>query len=366
MRYLFYLDKDYPPSHSFVDGFIVEKAKLDEVEIICHAGRHQSPTSYRGVKIIRALPGRKGVSYLHSVMLFFVFSLFRSRYEKIIIRNDPVFLILMRLFLRRSEELIYQSSFPHEDATKNLIKNFVGRFLVKCAVKLSHQVLLVSEGAKSRVKDYDPRAVCKVIPLLGDNDWIGRACVKRKLETAHICYIGTLAEIRKLEQVFYPIVKAVRDGAKVKVHIYGGSKKEYDRIIAAIEKKEVGESALIRSTLIYHGSVQRDEIPEAIRHCQFGLSIIPPLDIYLESSPTKLAEYMSLGIIPVVNLEIPSQKKIHTSSDSCIGVLWSEESIYEATFLASNMSDFELRSRSQEGLDFCRAEFNYISYLDVI
>ena len=54
----------------------------------------------------------------------------------------------------------------------------------------------------------------------------------------------------------------------------------------------------------------KNKINKYLNKSYLGISIIPPVDMYLQSLSTKIVEYLSCKLPIIVNNEIPFQKKI--------------------------------------------------------
>ena len=53
-----------------------------------------------------------------------------------------------------------------------------------------------------------------------------------------------------------------------------------------------------------------EEVPEELSGSHVGLCLLPPIDAYRVSSPTKVLEYLALGIPVVANREIEDQRRV--------------------------------------------------------
>ena len=72
------------------------------------------------------------------------------------------------------------------------------------------------------------------------------------------------------------------------------------------------------------------EVPSVISGSFIGVSPIPPRDFFINSTPTKVIEYLALGIPVVANTEIIDQEKIIEKSGGGIGVKYSEQQFANA------------------------------------
>lgn len=80
--------------------------------------------------------------------------------------------------------------------------------------------------------------------------------------------------------------------------------------------------------------------------------------MYLESSPTKLGEYLAHGIPALLSRGIPYQDAIAQSTESCKTAEYSKEDLASAALdLISNPKTIE--SMSLEALSFSRKNLSY-------
>ena len=80
------------------------------------------------------------------------------------------------------------------------------------------------------------------------------------------------------------------------------------------EMKNHANSLGISQNVKFIGKVPFSDLPKFLLNCDVGLSNIPPTSFYLISSPTKLFNYLSLGLPVVANKEIYDQKEVIESS----------------------------------------------------
>ena len=117
-----------------------------------------------------------------------------------------------------------------------------------------------------------------------------------------ILYSGTLDKLRKLDMIIeaFSIVRTLK--VDVKLLIVGDGN---DRLHLQQLSKSIGHS----KDIIFAGKVSYFDMPRILKTATIALCPVPPLDIYLVSSPTKLFEYMIMGIPIIANEEIPEQKE---------------------------------------------------------
>ena len=82
----------------------------------------------------------------------------------------------------------------------------------------------------------------------------------------------------------------------------------------------------IQNAVIFTGKVPYFDVPLFIAASDICLCPVPPLSIYLVSSPTKLFEYMVMKKPVIANEEIPEQKEVIKESNGGILVKFGEKS----------------------------------------
>ncbi|MGA1822555.1 MAG: glycosyltransferase, partial [Thermoplasmatota archaeon] len=121
-----------------------------------------------------------------------------------------------------------------------------------------------------------------------------------------LIYIGHIVEMRKIE-FLYDIMEIVKESipnARLVIvgRIFNKKYREYLDEYGA--KKGLGGSIEI---IEY---VPRERIPRLLEDSVIGLSVLPPILAYEVSSPTKVVEYLSVGLPVVANNEIRDQEYI--------------------------------------------------------
>jgi glycosyltransferase involved in cell wall biosynthesis len=137
-----------------------------------------------------------------------------------------------------------------------------------------------------------------------------------------LIYVGTMGKERGLDFLLRALAKAQEKIPGVKLLMVGEGE---DR--ARLE--ELSKILCIENNVIFTGQVPRSKVPDYIAAANCGVSPIPPLPIFLVSSPTKLIEYMGMGK-PVIGNDIPDQKEVITNSGGGICVGYDEREFAEA------------------------------------
>ncbi|MCK5773234.1 MAG: glycosyltransferase, partial [Thermoplasmata archaeon] len=127
-----------------------------------------------------------------------------------------------------------------------------------------------------------------------------------------LIYIGQITSTRKMEflvDVLDQLIK--RSGNRViRLKLVGRSFERGYVDSLKTRAKEYG----IAENLVMVDEVPIDDIPGIMEDADIGLSLLPPIPAYRISSPTKVVEYLSVGLPVVGNREIIDQSDVIVAS----------------------------------------------------
>lgn len=330
----------------------------------------QNPRSrpYQNAACIPLLFARRGIRRIWNLWMALKLIHYQAHREKkrgkrvvLFVRNDPIYLLAASLLRERVDRLVFQSSFPHEEYSGNLLKRYVARCLYRMAGHGVDIVTGVSPEGVSRVRRLCPSAESgSHIPLLADAPVVTH---KRKRQVdvnmgPIFIYIGTHESRREIGTILASIVRAVAQGAVAQYRFVGATDKERQRL-----RRVSGVDELIgRGTLRLEPHVPRHSVAEILSDCDVGLSLIPPTAVYYESSPTKLVEYMGAGLAVMASCGIPMQERFVRDSNGGMLVDWGVAPMAEA--FQSLSADFSAVSIYKENSAvFAQKSLQYSSYL---
>jgi glycosyltransferase involved in cell wall biosynthesis len=135
--------------------------------------------------------------------------------------------------------------------------------------------------------------------------------------TLDVVYLGTIARARKLEVLVDTLTELRRMGVDARLTVVGDGDVPQDRELLEGYAAAAGVSELFSIT----GFLPRSQALERVRQADIGLSPFFPVPILLSTSPTKLVEYMALGV-PVVANEHPEQRQVLDASRAGVCVPW--------------------------------------------
>jgi glycosyltransferase involved in cell wall biosynthesis len=240
---------------------------------------------------------------------------------------DALFLSLMKSYF--GFKLYYQYSAPLGEITigysklstssAKLLLRFQGvfyRLLVRKALQRSDIVFPITEFHKESLAAQIE--LDRLVPLtMGVNeDWIKRKprqvpLLEQIKELNHLIgYVGTLSFIRNPKFMLDVFAKVKFMLPKCKLVVIGKTN-------TAHEQKELDDYCKllqIQQDVIFTGHVSRDDVHDYLSQCDLTISLIPPTDYYVISSPTKMYESLGVGVPVLANIEIYEQNRVISES----------------------------------------------------
>tara|TARA_B100001250_G_scaffold213427_1_gene183075 strand:- start:29642 stop:30811 length:1170 start_codon:yes stop_codon:yes gene_type:complete len=127
-----------------------------------------------------------------------------------------------------------------------------------------------------------------------------------------LVYHGTLGRLRKLEFLLESCSVLKNEGTDFKFFVIGWEETKGD--ISFLKNKAFELN--ISNEVIFLGPYPFNFLPFFLSKMEIGLSAIPPEKLFIISTPTKVIEYISLGLPVVCNSEILVQNEIVTKSNA--------------------------------------------------
>ncbi len=116
-----------------------------------------------------------------------------------------------------------------------------------------------------------------------------------------ICYLGSLGTWYMLEEMLDFFVVMLKKKPESKFLFLSGDEREY--ILAEAKKRKLENNIQIRF-------VEREDVPKMISICDYGIFFIKPVYSKKASSPTKLAELLSMGKPVICNTGVGDVDRI--------------------------------------------------------
>ncbi len=368
-----FLDKEYPPSHSFVDGMLATQlAKEKDINVRLLVSKNENVTKkvykYKKSSCLPVLLSRKGFNRILNFFIstWYLHLLLNREYKRssevvLFVRNDPIYLFACALMKQKNQKLIFQSSFPHEEVSGGIVKRLIAKKLYQISAFGIDGLLTVSPAGLRRVQKIFPKVnKGNFIPLLAQdgNDNLDKFDVGEKV---HFIYIGSHAKERKLEYIFQAIDKAMQNNINADFEFIGAKKEEIESFL----QQEYIQKLCNYGILNFVEFIPRNEIWNKLQNADIGLCYIPPDPHYLEASPTKLTEYMKVGLAVLASNGIELQEKFINDSKGGKLADWDVDSMADA-IIQITTSKNEIIKMKQNAYKYAKESLNYGRYVCVI
>jgi glycosyltransferase involved in cell wall biosynthesis len=303
----------------------------------------------------------------------------RSRYQAIQVRDMPV-LAVFGLFVARFKKLpfYYWMSFPMPEAqialarergmTAGLVKFLfpwlrgrVGRFLLyRVVLPGADHVFVQSERMKEDVaaKGVDP---VKMTPVpMGvdiadiDPDQLPPADDPRLAGRRVLVYLGTQDRPRRIEVLFEMLALLKKTVPNVLLVLVGDTEDEVHRNWL----RQQAVAAGVADNLLWTGWLAMKQGWRYITAAELGLSPFPRGFLLDSASPTKVPEYLALGI-PVVCNDNPDQASVINSSGAGYCVPYTAVAFAEAVRTILDADDAHRWAMRDSGREFVARHRDY-------
>jgi glycosyltransferase involved in cell wall biosynthesis len=147
----------------------------------------------------------------------------------------------------------------------------------------------------------------------------------RPVVPGKIVYLGTLAEVRRLDDIVRAFALVCRRDERAHLWMVGDGDQPSDRKTLQTLCESLGVAARVTFT----GFVPMDEAWAHAAEAAVCLSPFFPTPVLAVASPTKLVEYMALGR-PIVCNDHPEQTEVAAASGAAVCVPWGVSEFAEA------------------------------------
>jgi glycosyltransferase involved in cell wall biosynthesis len=293
-------------------------------------------------------------------------SLIRAdRYDAVQVRDKFLIAALAAPIARsRGVKFFYWLSFPHPEELvlrarsgaarykwPTLLRGHLSRWLLyRWILPRSAHAFVQSEKMKQDIVacGIDPNKLTAVPMGISVDD------VPRDEPLSHderapliIGYLGTLDAYRHPEILIDLLDLVLKQSIDARLLLVGDSEKPADRARLEQRAAELG----VRDKLTITGLLPRADALARIRQADICISPFYPSFVLLSSSPTKLVEYMALGL-PVIANDHPEQRLVLQQSGAGVCVPWGARHFARAVrFLARRGAD-ERRNMGHRGREW--------------
>lgn len=183
----------------------------------------------------------------------------------------------------------------------------------------------------------------------------------RRLDPSNLTvgYLGTLVRQRRPEILVDMLSELRRHGVKARLLLVGDGAKPEDRHVIEDRARQLGLLACVEIT----GQLPRRAALERIKSADVCISPFRPSAALDVASPTKLVEYMALGL-PVVANEHPDQTLVLKESRAGVVVPWGARHFARGVRWIAARSPDALDAMSRRGREWVRTHRSYTRIAD--
>jgi len=265
-----------------------------------------------GVRIIdvgKPIGGRASRAFNGSVRMW---KKFRSIKSDIVHLHDPELLPLGLLLKLKGKIVIYDmhENLPKEILTKPYLNKYIKKplsFLLKEFQSILFRFMPVVFAENSYPKDFKwvkKSAIVLNFPLV---DEMKKRVPVKKREQFTVGYLGGISVERGALMQLNVVEELRSEGLDIATLFIGP-------VAEDVLRSEIYERATSKGWAIFTGRVKPEIGWAKIAECHLGFAILEPSPNFIESYPTKLFEYMILGL-PCVVSDFPLYRRIVDESE---------------------------------------------------
>lgn len=169
-----------------------------------------------------------------------------------------------------------------------------------------------------------------------------------------LVYLGNMERERQVEELFKTLALLRHSIPNVKLVLVGGCRDSKHEHWLRQQALSAGVSNLVHWT----GWLPRTEAWRYVASAELGFSLFPRGPLLDSASPTKMAEYLALGV-PVVCNDNPDQQRLVEKSQGGICVAYSAEKFAEAATTLLQEDANQRQQRIEKGKRFIAVERDY-------
>ncbi len=174
-----------------------------------------------------------------------------------------------------------------------------------------------------------------------------------------VAYLGTMVRERRLEVLVDMLAELRHSGLAARLLFVGDGAVPDDRRFIEQRAQQLGVAAFVEIT----GFLPRREALARIRDADIGVSPFFPSPILDVASPTKLVEYLALGL-PVVANSHPDQSAVLGESRAGVCVPWGARHFARGVRWLARRNAGELAQMSEKGREWVDRHRSYASIAD--
>jgi glycosyltransferase involved in cell wall biosynthesis len=283
-----------------------------------------------------------------------------NSYEAVVVRDRPFAAVLAMLLVRRVPVFYWMGyPIPEEDrlrakmpdrgrlyrlalrlrgaVTGWLLYHFVVPYVPHLFVQSDRMAMVVKQKSRRQRN-------ITVVPMGVDERQFDNIPAPKYLSVLEgrfvLVYLGLLDRIRRIDFMLDVVTWLKPRFPNIALLLVGKASTSNEK--AGLQKDIVSRG--LTGDVVMTGQLPVNEAWSYVRSAQIGLSAIPRGEVYDVSSPTKLVEYLALGIPVVVN-DIPDQRVLVEATGAGICVEMDVEKFGQAVLdMAMDLSSFKQKA----------------------
>ena len=308
--------------------------------------------------------------FFHVIYIFFItiyYSIYFTINNKCIFHVRgyfPLFfLIIPSLFFKLKIIFDTRGFWHHEKKDRmgwknNSISFIIINLLEKYFLKKCNYIICLTSDAKQHLSQYIDSKKIYVIPTCADTSkYTFLNNKENKNNKINLCYMGSTSNaynFQKIIKIFSSLYKIDKN-----YNLFIFTNNQYSHIIDEIKKNNLNKKKIIFKNL------NSDQIITELKHIDYGFFFLNCNFSVKATFPTKIAEYLSLGI-PIIcnNFNNDISKLINNNK---IGYVYNNQSVYELDkFIKNNLNNIEMSVRCNKiAKDNLSLDYAYKIYKEI-
>ena len=270
--------------------------------------------------------------------------------------------LLVGLWLAKwyHKPLVFQNSFPRELGHKARFERgpfpwlgsliyWLDIVILYLAMRMSDHTLAISQTMtdiwkKRGIKHISP------FPLGADTRVHPNDVTPMEAPPDTVIYFGAMERYRELKFLLDTFVLVIQEIPTAHLLMVG------DASQSGLE--EYADHIGIRASITFIGRVPRADVPRYIRASRCSISPIPPIPMYILSSPTKVIESLAMAVPVVANCEINDQREIIEQCEGGYTPPYEQQAMAEAVIELLRNPEESMR-RGKAGREYIEANRGY-------
>lgn len=343
---------------------------------------HEDPVEWGGGEAILCdVSGGQAAKHIKTLLHAFrqLFGANRKCYEAIQVRDMPVLGAFSLLAARmKGQSFFYWISYPISEGqlayarerglSQGLMKflfpwfrGIIGRFLLtRLVLPLADHIFVQSESMKQGMIERGINAEKMTSVLMGvDFDFMRPEEVApvgdpRLAGRRVLVYLGTMISTRRIEILFDMLALVRQKVPSALLVLVGDTEDEHHRRWLMQQAEKAG----VASHVVWTGWLPMRDGWRYVRAAEVGLSPIPRGNLLDVGSPTKVPEYLALGV-PVVCNDNPDQQAIIAACGAGRCVPYSGEDFARAVLDILYSKSLDINRMKAAGKTYIQAQRNY-------